>query len=114
MTNGRVRILSKQGCPVGEVKLSIDGKCHRILREKPEYNFNIRDKRTGEIKTVALGSGKNVLSHVLTDTKWMTKEGDVVLTVEKVLWDSDRDKPLEGYYIYRDKDYKRMGVVDGP
>lgn len=113
MTKGTIKTPGRQGCPIGELRLSIDGKCHKVLREKPEYNFNIRDKRTGESKILVLGSGKNVISHTLTDAKRISQKEDVVITVEKVLWDSTRDKPLSGIYVYRDKDYMRTGVVDG-
>jgi len=112
LQKGTVKVLSRQGCPVGEVRISIDGKCHKLLTEKPgAYSFNVRDKRTGKILSASVSDGKNILSKTLTDAKWQAGERDVAVTIEKVLWDSTRDRPLEGVYVFRDKDSMKTGYV---
>ena len=83
---GSVKVLGRQGCPVGEVRISIDGKCHKLLIEKPgAYSFNVRDKRTGKVLATTIPSGKNILSKILTDAKWQADEKDVAITIEKVV-----------------------------
>ena len=110
---GTVKVLGRQGCPIGEVRIAIDGKCHKLLTEKPgAYSFNVRDKRTGQILAASIPSGKNILSKALTDAKWQAGERDVAVTIEKVLWDSTSDRPLEGVYVFRDKDGMKTGYVE--
>ena len=109
---GVVKILGRQGCPVGELRLAVDKKCHKVLREQATYSiFNIRDKRTGKIKASILGSNKNVLSNVLQDAKKLAKKDDVVVNVENVLWDSMRNRPLSGLYVYRSDAGMKTGFV---
>jgi len=109
---GTVKMLGRQGCPVGEMRTVLDGKCHKLLTEKPgRYSFDLRDKRTGKILSTSISDGKNILSRILVDAKWQAGERDVVMSVEKVLWDSTRDRPLEGMYVFRDKNVMKTGYV---
>lgn len=102
----------RQGCPVGEMRTVLDGRCHKILTEKPgKYAFNLRDKRTGKLLATSLSDGKNILSRMLVDAKWQAGERDVVMSVEKVVWDSATDRPLEGMYLFRDKNIMKTGYV---
>ena len=108
---GTVKLM-RQGCPVGELRLAVDGKCHKVLREHPRsYVFNIRSKKTNAIRSTAMGTGKNVLSNVLKDARSMSHSEDVILTIENVIYDSDKDRPLSGSYIYRNKDIVKLGFV---
>ena len=109
---GTVKLLGRQGCPIGEVRKSLDGKCHKILTEKPDaYAFNIRDKRTGHVLATSIPSSKNMFSKLLTDAKWQAGERDVAVTIEKIVWDSTKDRPLEGMYMFRDKNIMKTGYV---
>lgn len=111
MAKGQVRILGREGCLVGELRLSIDGKCHRILREQPKaYSFNVRNKRTGKVISTVTG-GMNVFSKILKDAKQESRKDEAILTIEKTLWDSGTDKPLDGLYMYRDKNLLQTGFV---
>jgi len=111
MAKGRVKILGREGCLIGELRLAIDGKCHKILREHSKaYSFNVRNKRTGKIISTVTG-GMNVFSRILKDAKHESRKDDAILTIEKTLWDSDIDKPLDGLYMYRDKDLLQTGFV---
>lgn len=112
INKGKVKILGRAGCQVGEVRLSIDGKCHRLLYEHPRsYSFNVRNKRTGRVISTVTG-GMNVFSGILRDAKKISQKDDAVLTVEKILWDSKIDKPLSGLYMYRDKNILQTGFVN--
>jgi hypothetical protein len=109
---GTVKLLGRQGCPIGEVRISLDGKCHKLLTERPgSYSFNVRDIRTGKTLATTIPSGKDILSKILTDAKWQAGEKDVAITIEKVLWDSAKDRPLKGTYVFRDKNIMKTGYV---
>jgi len=111
MAKGKVRILGREACPVGEVRLALDGKCHTLLREHPKaYSFNVRNRRTGKVISTVTG-GMNVFSKILKDAKQESRKDEAVLTVEKTLWDSSTDKSLRGLYMYRDKDLLQTGFV---
>lgn len=112
MANGYVKLLGRQGCPVGEVRVSIDGRCHKLLKENPQkYAFNVRSIRTGKIKSTTISNGKNTFSHILKDTSNFSDGEHIVLTVEKVLYDSRSDKKLKGKYMYRDGKKIHTGFV---
>lgn len=112
LQKGTVKVLGRQGCPVGEMRISLDGKCHKLLTEKPgAYAFNVRDKRTGKLIVTSIPSGKNTFSGILTDAKWQAEERDVAITIEKVVWDSTKDRPLDGTYVFRDKNVTKTGHV---
>ena len=112
MRKGIVKTIGRQGCRVGELRSAIDGKCYKVLQTKPKmYMLNIRDKRTGKILSSSIPAGKNMFSHTLADAKDYSVDQDIVITLEKVLWDSKSDKPISGRYLYRDKDILKTGYV---
>jgi len=113
MTNGTVKILGRKGCPVGEVRSAIDGRCHKILHEHHgSYAFNIRDKKTNKILSSTIPVTRNMLSVALRDAQLRTKNGqNIMITVEKVIYDSKKNKPLTGRYVYRDKDMIKTGYI---
>ena len=113
MSNGSVKLVGRAGCPVGELRTSVGGECYKVLAEKPvSFAFNIRDKQTGKVINTGLSSGKNILSHMLTDAKFYDAKGrDVIITVEKVIYDSKKDRPLSGGYMYRDRHTLKTGYV---
>lgn len=105
-------IQGRMGCPIGEVRSMVDGKCYKNLKTKPQSNvFNVRHKTTGKILSSSATGGKNTFSAILRYARDQAERKPVIVTSEKIIYDSTRDKKLNGAYLYRDMDVLKTAYV---
>ncbi len=110
MQKGTLKIPKKMGCPAGEVRSMVSGQCFKILKIKPRgHTFNIRSRKTGRVLKSTATGGKNTFSAILKATKDFGEP--VQITFEQVLWDSKKDKPIQGRYMFRNGDILKTGYI---
>lgn len=108
-TKGVLRILGREGCPIGEVRMAYDKKCHKVLKAHPlSHEFNVR-RKDGRIISSTITGAKNTFSGILQVAK--DQRVPVQVTFEQVIWDSQKNRPLEGKYIFRNADVVKTGYV---
>lgn len=108
---GTLKVPSRMGCPIGEVRTLVSGKCFKVLKAQPQHSFNVRNKTTGRIITSTATGGKNTFSAILQTAKDRSERVPVIVTFEQVIWDSRRDKKLDGRYIFRNHVVMKTGYV---
>ena len=109
---GSLKVPSRMGCPLGEVRTMVSGKCFKVLKTRPQsHEFNVRRKDTGKIISSTATGGKNSFSSILQTAKDRAMHIPVIVTFEQVIWDSRKDKKLDGQYVFRNKDVMKTGYV---
>lgn len=107
---GTLKILGREGCPIGEVRMAFDGRCRKVLKAHPRsHEFNVRHKDTGRIISSTITGAKNTFSGILQVAK--DQRVPVQVTFEQVIWDSSKNRPLEGKYIFRNTNIVKTGYV---
>ena len=109
---GALKVLGRMGCPIGEVRTMVSGKCFKVLKTRPQsHEFNVRRKDTGKIISSTATVGKNTFSAILQAAKDRARHVPVIVTFEQVIWDSRKDKELDGRYIFRNHVVMKTGYV---
>lgn len=108
---GSLKVPSRMGCPIGEVRTMVSGKCFKILKTQQQHSFNVRNKTTGKIISSTATGGKNTFSSILQTAKDRALHVPVIITFEQVIWDSRKDKKLDGRYIFRNRNIMKTGYV---